>query len=107
MIDRRIKLNPTQVEMCEWALDPMTYFLTEEVEPEERLLVSDLPTVEDGHLVLRHQDATDDLLYRLEEQFEDMAKDEPWDRPGTKTFNEVVQTRRLTKKIRETMGGVQ
>ena len=103
MIDRRIKLNPTQVEMVEWALDPMTYFLTEEVEPEERLLVSDLPTVEDGCLILRHQDATNDLLYRLEEQFEDMAEEERWDTPGSKVFNEVVQTRRLTKRIRQEM----
>ena len=100
-----IKLNPTQIDMVEWALDPMTYFLTEEVEPEERLLVSDLPTVEDGCLVLRHLDATKDLLYRLEEQFEDMAEEERWDTPGSKVFNEVVQTRKLTKKIRETMKG--
>lgn len=98
-----IKLNPTQVEMVEWALDPMTYFLTEEVEPEERVLVSELPTVEDGCLVLRDRSATVDLLYRLEEQFEDMAAEERWDTKGTKTFNEVVQTRRLTKKIREAM----
>jgi len=101
----RIKLNPTQVEMCEWALDPMTYYLTEEVDPEDRLQESDLPTVEDGFLVLRHQAATDDLLYRLEEQFEDMAAEEPWDEPGNKVFNEVVQTRKLTKIIRETMKG--
>ncbi len=96
----KIKLNATQIEMAEWAICPMLDYLTGasgELEPEEIIQESELPTVEDGWLVLRDPGATVDLLYRLEEQFEDMADEQIW---GT-VFNQVIQTRKLTKKIRE------
>ena len=64
---------------------------------DESVQESELPTVEDGWLVLRDQSATDDLLYRLEEQYEDMAEEQIW----SEVFNQVIQTRKLTKKIRE------
>jgi len=101
-----VRLTAAELELADWAIDPMGDYWVEQVE--EGVVEREpelLPSVEGSDLLLPMDlDVIEDFLYRLEEQAIDMANDEARGRPGD-MYKNAVPLRRpvlsLARKIRQ------
>jgi len=111
----KIRLGKRQKEVAEWAIDGMASMCPEDYKDlgyEE----DEVPTIEGDHLVLRHTEnilnVLDDLIYRLDEQLEDMTHDAAgipftsygWDELTEEEKNAILDMqagKRLAQKLKD------
>lgn len=92
-----------QKDIMEWAIEPMEGYFMEQLGRGEIKSMPEIPTFKKGILTVPHEvDVVQDLLYRLEEQYQDVMEDNAY---GVR--NPKMQARSamgLAKKIRESTG---